>query len=177
MDALLEFNSYRIEQRTRYSKVKVYKRTDDIETGIDLEDSFIVKERQAAIKKFFDCNISESLFRFDEELLRVIIPDGVEKVEQMAFNFCSNLNFVIIPDSVTSLESSAFYECIKLKTVVIPDNIKNMGLGVFTNCYELEEVIYKGNVYKSKSKFQDALAKNGVITKHDDMFYNTKLKE
>ena len=177
MHALLEFNEYKVEQRTRYSKVKVYTRIDDIETVIDLEDSYIIKKRQEAIKDFFNGNIHEHLFEFDVGLLRIVIPEGVEKVKETAFRECRNLDFVIMPDSVASLESGAFYECIKLKTIIIPDNIKYMGLGVFTNCYELEAVIYKGNVYTSKSKFMNVLLKDDVTITGGDMFYNTKMEE
>ena len=177
MYASLDFIDYKIEQRTKYSKAKVYTIIDDTEAVIDLENPYIIKKRQEAIKDFLNGNIYEHLFEFDEGLLRVVIPEGVEEVKETAFRECCNLDFVIIPDSVTSLECGAFYECGKLKTIVIPDNIKYMGLGVFANCYKLKEVIYKGDAYTSKSKFIAALLKEDVTIPGGDMFYNTKMEE
>ena len=51
MYASLDFIDYKIEQRTKYSKAKVYTIIDDTETVIDLENPYIIKKR--SYKRFF----------------------------------------------------------------------------------------------------------------------------
>ena len=43
---------------------------------------------------------------------KVIIPDGVTKIEEWAFSGCSSLKSIEIPNSVTEIGASAFQGCI-----------------------------------------------------------------
>ena len=44
---------------------------------------------------------------------KVIIPDGVTKIEEWAFSGCSSLKSIEIPNSVTEIGASAFQGCIQ----------------------------------------------------------------
>ena len=50
---------------------------------------------------------------------RVIIPDGVTKIEKGAFTNCKNLTSINIPDSVEDISDEEFQNCKEL-TVISP---------------------------------------------------------
>ena len=61
-------------------------------------------------------------------VVSVVIPEGVEAIQESAFYECKSLVSVIIPSSVTSIEHNAFYRCYRLVEVVNRSSI-NMTVG------------------------------------------------
>lgn len=61
----------------------------------------------------------------------VVIPEGVQRIEQRAFFECYDLASVTIPNSVKVLNSEAFYSCHNLKNISLPDNLLIIGNSVF----------------------------------------------
>ena len=55
-----------------------------------------------------------------EDILQVVISNGVTSIGKYAFQDCENLETVIIPNSVTSIGNYAFRDCENLETVTIP---------------------------------------------------------
>lgn len=84
--------------------------------------------------------IAEKAFLRDEQLRRVVIPDGVTTIGNHAFNGCENLREVLIPESVTSIGDMAFASCHKLERVLLPNGIKRLGTGTFSSCYSLRDI-------------------------------------
>lgn len=75
---------------------------------------------------------------FDEScgIENVIIPDTlggnkVTKIGSCAFYQCEDVISIIIPDGVTTIEGSAFGECELLTSINIPDSITTIGSDVF----------------------------------------------
>lgn len=51
-----------------------------------------------------DTVIKSREFADRDELVEVVIPEGIKRIEKDAFIGCSNLQKVILPDSVTEIE-------------------------------------------------------------------------
>jgi len=105
---------------------------------------------------------------YDESILSVEIPFGIEIIAENAFCGAGLLREVFLPQSVRVIEASAFQECkylsqinlsegLKeigdwaffccpfLKSVVIPSSVEKIGDFAFSDCSSLEEVVlYEG---------------------------------
>ena len=77
-------------------------------------------------------------------LTSVVIPIGVNSVNDCAFLNCNNLMNVIIPNTVTSIGHSAFYGCTNLTSITIPDSVTSIGCGAFENCKGTSTTIIPG---------------------------------
>lgn len=96
-------------------------------------------------------------------LKRLIIPDSVRSLGQLAFsenvgleeltlgnslddigdrafNMCSSLKTVTIPNSVTRIGMYAFYKCTSLKSVVIGNSVATLNSNAFNGCDNLKTV-------------------------------------
>lgn len=73
-------------------------------------------------------------------LVSIVIPYGVNSIEERAFFFCDNLISVTIPNSVTSIGEFAFANCFRLKNVIIPDSVTDIGHCAFADAGILSEV-------------------------------------
>ncbi len=84
---------------------------------------------------------------FDGELATdIVIPDGIESINNFAFYGCTSLTSVTIPDSVTSIGNSVFKGCTSLASVTIPDSVTSIGDSVFSGCTSLASVIIGNSV-------------------------------
>lgn len=84
----------------------------------------------------------------------VVIPDGVEKIDDWAFYNCS-LEKIKIPSSVTSIGKAAFLGCYNLGKLDIPSSVTFIGGNAFEDCYDLDATIYnpKDKVVMEKDAF------------------------
>jgi len=78
---------------------------------------------------------------------KIIVPDGVTKIEAFAFGHadneeegCPNLKEVILPASVKEIERFAFYQCRALVKIHFPENLKTIGQEAFRKCVRLRKV-------------------------------------
>lgn len=55
--------------------------------------------------------IGENVFKNNTDIETVIIPEGVNSIEDFAFYKCTGLKYVSIPESVTSISEDSFYRC------------------------------------------------------------------
>ena len=56
------------------------------------------------VEAFFEC----------DNLMEVIISDGVKNIDNYAFDSCKNLRHITIPDSVTHIGENVFADCYML---------------------------------------------------------------
>ena len=106
--------------------------------------------------------IPESVLDDHEELEKVVISNGTEKILEYAFYFCSSLKEVTIPDTVSEIEMFAFQDCGSLKRLHLPESLVMLESGVFFGCTALEKIDIP----------------EGVESIHDDTFYGCEsLKE
>lgn len=95
---------------------------------------------------FKDCSIEE-----------LIIPEGVETIEDDAFNACKKLTRITLPESLKKIGRNAFSHC-GVKNLEVPDGVKRIGSGAFEGITHIE---YKGTAaYKKDSKYWGAKSMN-----------------
>lgn len=75
----------------------------------------------------------------DENILHVIVEEGVTTIGHSAFLGLTVLEDVVLPDSLKEIGSYAFDTCRKLTKITLPDGITKFGTAVFRNS-GLEEV-------------------------------------
>lgn len=80
------------------------------------------------------------LYCNNDEIIDLIIPDGVACINNYAFSNCSFIRSVTIPESVTRINEGAFMDCNGLKTVSIPNSVTEIGSYAFSNCWELQKI-------------------------------------
>ena len=77
---------------------------------------------------------------YAEDIVHVIIEDGITDITHHAFQGCTNLVDIIIPDSVTKIQNYAFEGCSSLREVDIPEGVLEIENDTFMNCTSLTRV-------------------------------------
>lgn len=83
--------------------------------------------------------IGECVFKSNEKLLSIIIPDGVKHLANEAFESC-NIISVILPQGLESIGEKAFYNCQKLTSITLKSGLKTIGSSAFYNCISLTSI-------------------------------------
>ena len=109
----------------------------------------------------FASNTDQPWNKFNDQILTIVIEDGVTNIGNNAFynsnafsvsipntvNTIGNNAFrgssitsVTIPSSVETINSDAFRECSKIRSVTVSDGVKTIGERVFQGCTQLTSV-------------------------------------
>ena len=117
-----------------------------------------------------------------DNIINVVIPDGVIKIESGAFRGCSKIESIYISMGCKEIGCGAFYGCTQLKKIFIPSSITewnvgwdtgNSGTEPFNGCTSLKS-IYISPYYKQKlMKFKNL---HLFVDKIKEL-YNTQLFE
>lgn len=117
-----------------------------------------------------------------DNIINVVIPDGVIKIESGAFWGCSKIESIYISMGCKEMGCGAFYGCTQLKKIFIPSSITewnvgwdtgNSGTEPFNGCTSLKS-IYISPYYKQKlMKFKNL---HLFVDKIKEL-YNTQLFE
>lgn len=96
--------------------------------------SIVVEEGNSIYDSREDCNaIIKNGTTLVAGCSNSVIPNGVEKLGEIAFSGCKNLTNIVIPASVTEIGANAFSDCTALTEIVIPDSVEYIGKGAFYN--------------------------------------------
>ena len=90
--------------------------------------------------------IGDCSFYKGANLTSVTIPSSVTSIGRDAFSGCSGLTSVTIPSSVTSIGGYAFSGCSGLTSVTIPSSVTSIGSVAFGNCSGLTSVTIPSSV-------------------------------
>lgn len=71
---------------------------------------------------------------------KVILPYGLEEIEDNAFFQCDSIRFIEIPDSVKRIGSQAFCDCFSLTEIEIPNSVTEIGYNAFWGCPGLSQL-------------------------------------
>ena len=101
----------------------------EVKNGIIPEDAFWHSEQ---------LNIEEGYITLIH-LRRIILPNGIKRIEDSAFSYVVNLEDVNIPSELQYIGPSAFEQCENLKTdpLVFPEGFEKLDGSVFANCTNL----------------------------------------
>lgn len=88
----------------------------------------------------YNCVVKNASYKDREDIIEVIIPEGVEVIERYAFDGCENLLRVHLPESLKVIEEFAFYDCRSLADINLPSHLMRIGSRAFkgTSLRELE---------------------------------------
>lgn len=83
-----------------------------------------------------DRETSKAWFIGDNTITKVVIPEGVEKINAYAFANLTALEEVVLPSTMESIEYGAFYGCTSLKKITFSgeNNLKIISQNAFENC-------------------------------------------
>ncbi len=119
----------------------------------------------------FDSNplfYAHHLYLNDEEITKLVIPEGNTGIKSYTFSGFSGLTSVIIPNSVTSIGSNAFYGCSGLTSVVIGNSVKSINDRAFSGCVGMTSVTISSTVKNIEGNvFEECNNLSQVISKMD----------
>ena len=108
-----------------------------------------------------------TIFKGNNNIAKVIIPDTVTNIADNAFNNCTNLTGVTIGSGVTNIGDYAFYNCNALTSITFPNGLTNIGNYAFYDCYGIKSVVIPGSV-KSIGAYSFARTESYVNRGKDD---------
>ncbi len=105
---------------------------------------FVVKEGTKGIAEYAFCTEDMNSYGFytsgDSNLVKVVLPEGVEYIGQCAFLDCINLTEINFPESLYQISNSAFVGCKNLNNIYLPKELESIEATVFSGCISLEEI-------------------------------------
>lgn len=88
------------------------------------------------------CEIGQEVFQNQKNILSVVIPKGIQKIQKNAFFNCTSLKSIIVPETLASIEEGAFQSCANLTTIDLSKTLlTEISEGAFQNCKSLKQVI------------------------------------
>ncbi len=83
---------------------------------------------------------------------KVLIPEGIIKIGDLAFANCTTVTEVSLPHSTVEIGLEAFKKCTKLRKINFSDGVKKIGMSAFEKCINLEKVIIPEGVTEIDSQ-------------------------
>ncbi len=85
-------------------------------------------------------SISEEAFEHTSVIKSVYVPESVEFIEWEAFRRCENLEKVTLSEGLEKIYHEAFWDCVSLTSIEIPGSVTEIGYMAFEFCEKLESV-------------------------------------
>lgn len=77
--------------------------------------------------------LGDGLFKDNNDITMVVIPDGIRIIGAEVFSGCTYLERVELPHTLTSIGDGAFSDCAVLGDLYVPASVKELGEGVFAD--------------------------------------------
>lgn len=133
---------------------------DEVDDSDDSDDSddidYLASVAKSKAMHYHDEDVSpEGVFLYDGkkrtdyikyDIVKLIIKQGIEEIEEGPFNKLHRLESVKIPKTVKRIHPYAFFDCPNLKKVVIPNSVTRIDSYVFVRCPNLKEVVIPSSV-------------------------------
>lgn len=88
-------------------------------------------------------------FNHCEKLTSVIFPEKtlLKRLQTNAFSSCEALETIVLPDGIEDIDDGAFYYCLSLKNISIPDSVVKIGDQAFKGCDKIQYNVYDNAYY------------------------------
>lgn len=98
--------------------------------------------------------VGKAAFKDKTNLVSVILPDSMERLEESCFEGCSSITAITIPNSVNQIDNKAFLNCSGLYEVTLPVNKKytEIGANIFQGTSSLHTVNMSSYITKIGEK-------------------------
>lgn len=73
-------------------------------------------------------------------LVKVVIPEGVEVIGEYAFTNAPRLETVVLPSTLKAIARGAFKDCAYLENIDLPDGLLSLDAEVFDSCARLSRL-------------------------------------
>ncbi len=83
---------------------------------------------------------------YREDILSVIVEDGVATISACAFSSLLNLTDAYIGEGITALSTSTFNHCDSLTSVMLPNSLAEIYYAAFMDCTSLKQISIPENV-------------------------------
>lgn len=108
----------------------------------------------------------------------MIIPDGVQYIENHAFCDCGQITKAVIPDSVEYICWGSFERCKNLQTVIIGKGVKLIDENAFARCESLSSIIFGDSLERiEKHAFEGCISITKIQLPLSIKSYNATLFE
>lgn len=111
-----------------------------------LEDGTLTISGTGEMYNYFVDSAASPWNEEKEEIINIILPEGITRIGAWAFCGCSKLKNIEIPSSINRIADFAFCDCSSLTSVIIPEGVKSVENSVFQNCSSLTSVIIPESV-------------------------------
>lgn len=85
--------------------------------------------------------IGESAFQGNVGVEQIVLPQGIEVIEDQAFKDCSALQYVVMGTEIVSIGEDAFSYCPNLKELRLPEGMTGIDVCICAYCPSLEKVV------------------------------------
>lgn len=87
-----------------------------------------------------DVKIIDKMCFISTDVKEVILPEGVESIEERAFSCCNKLRKINFPETLNAIKERAFYGCVSLAEVILPERLAEIGDYAF-HCAGIKQLV------------------------------------
>ena len=91
-------------------------------------------------------DIDPGWLKYKDQITKVIIGEGVQRLCTGAFEGCTKLTEVSFPSSLQETGRYSFQDCTSLESVTVPFNVSWLASGTFSGCTKLKNVTLECNI-------------------------------
>ena len=81
------------------------------------DGKIVYKDGHEEVLKYGITEIEKELYKNNEDIVSIVLPNSVTSIGNSAFSHCKNLMSIVLPNSVTSIGEWAFHCCFDLKNI------------------------------------------------------------
>ncbi len=115
---------------------------------------------------FDDAETSKQWYIGDDTITKVVIPEGVKKINAYAFANLTALEEIVLPSTLNAIEYGAFYGCTSLEKISFSgdNNLQIVNQSAFENCNLQDTVDLSAACVISDYAFAGNQSLDGVVT-------------
>ena len=105
-----------------------------------------------------------NIFNGIKDVTRIVIPEGISRIERAVFSGMNNLKEIDIPNSVTYIGEGAFKNCTGLQSITLSTGMKSVPVSAFEGCTGLKTVILPDSIEKiGEDAFKGCTSLSSVV--------------